>query len=210
MSEKDELRHYHVGKTGGGYLRDVYQYNQFDVNIKHKYTRPFDTYTMKLILVLRDPVDRFVSCVNWLYTRQEIHDSDYTFKKYQIRPEEQVAINKKYSHINEIVNDLYESWIYVKHVYDTCYYRMLHEDIECITRENIFCLLDFNNLTNDMVGKLKLKLPVKSRRSHVSEKLYHVEELSDNSLDILHDFYRKDYEIINRLQSLSEEHIINI
>jgi hypothetical protein len=210
MSKEYKLRHYHVGKTGGGYLRDVFRSNQFKIHSSHNYSRPFDARVMKIILVIRDPIDRFISCVNWLYTRQKMHAKDSTINKYKIKTIEREALNNKYSDLNEIVSDIYSSWRTVSHVYNTCYYKMLHKDIECITSENLFCLLDFNNLTNDVVNKLKLKPPVKSRRSHVSEKLYHVEELSDNSLDILHDFYRKDYKIINRLQSLSEEQIINI
>ena len=210
MSKEYKLRHYHVGKTGGGYLRDVYRSNRFKIHSSHNYSKPFDAHVMKIILVVRDPIDRFVSCVNWLYTRQKMHAEDSTINKYKIKSKERKALNNTYSDLNEIVSDIYGPWRTVSHVYNTCYYKMFYKDIEGLTRKNIFCLLDFNNLKNDVINKLKLKLPVKSKRSHVSEKLYHVEELSDNSLDILHDFYRRDYEIINRIQSLSGEHIINI
>lgn len=200
MIDWENTKFVHVGKTGGGFLKHVFSHNGIKLGEQFGHFNISRGTGNSIITIIRDPVCRFLSCLNWLYTRP-----------FRMLNDMEVQL------IDEFGFDNIDPWIenidrleHVHHVTSTRYVTMIGHLMPVINKTNIH-LLSTVNLSDDIQKKLQLDIPEKlSCRAHVSVKCFDESQLSRRHVNIIKNFFKTDYDIINRLQQITKESIINI
>jgi hypothetical protein len=192
----------HVGKCGGTSVISTLQEN----NIKHEviHCRPVKCdHTKKYILLLRNPVDRFISSFYWRkYKNKNEKSSEYKFLH-------------KYKCVNDLCNHLYtksgdlnldlHNEIHREHddLDHPAHYAMnikyyIGGCIDNLNSQNIISCICTETLNDDLYRIFKIRC-ITNYKNNAKNKLH----TTNKSRDILKHYLNDDYNIIERLNQMN-------
>jgi len=215
--DEKELIYIHIGKCGGGTLRDALKSSEIikknfnkltDIHIK----KPPIKKKSKYVILIRNPLDRSISAFNYQLKLMNSGVEYYRFKKEH-------KILKKYKSLENIAKKLYindklnlkvaKEFKTIHHLeYDIEYY--LKKLIKFINKKQIFAIFVTDYLNEDIKNKLNIKNNKHTRKNIVAKNK---KFLSNQSKINLKKFLTKEYEIIDKLAKMynfSAKHLASL
>lgn len=208
-SMKSDFIFVHAGKCGGSTIEKLLKNNNIKYEIIHCRTCDFNK-NKKYLILLRNPVERFVSAFYW--------------RKYlveELRPNpEQKKFFKKYKSINDLCEELY---IDKADSFDKILNQETHQDIQkkyhgkshpthlamgldfylnsfigqC-SKEHIVDVICTETLNYDMLKSFNIKNNKKREKDNRKRK----EKISDENRLHLKKYLKKDYEVIDYFHNI--------
>jgi glycosyl transferase family 25 len=190
----DDLKYYfvHIPKNGGMSIQELLKNENLNIEyIGHKYTKT----NKNEIVVLRDPIDRFISAFYYLYKMKD--EFNIPFKKIKTPDKFIEALNDKRNinhkeairiyqedYLNQPIKGyIYGSnWVFAP---QSLYYVNPSFVLRFTHLED-----DFNKCLQDIGHKKRVSLPKKNTSIHKDTYL------SDKSIAFLKEHYRKDFELL--------------
>uniref|UniRef100_A0A6C0DY68 Sulfotransferase domain-containing protein n=1 Tax=viral metagenome TaxID=1070528 RepID=A0A6C0DY68_9ZZZZ len=187
----------HIGKCAGSVVCNTLKKNNIEFTQIHVQKAKFKE-NKKYVILLRNPVSRFISAFNWRYKLVLI---DKTQKKRFYK--EKNAL-EKYNNANNLAENIEnydddEGEEYIHHIYEDINYYLSDFLRECksenilgvITQENLFD--DFRKIFNIDIDEI-----VESRKNNSSMS----KDISDTGSKLLKKYLWRDYECIEKLYKM--------
>lgn len=191
----------HIGKCGGGTVRKELKKNNIEFEVVHC-SKPKILENYKYIILIRDPINRFISAFNWKMFRR----LDQGHK--ECKNSDEIEGFKYWKNINNLAEKMYNSKGNIRKsaskLIDSCNH--LQKDINFYLDD----LLNHCNKNNCKVIRyeyfkedISKVLGIHSVESnvHVYNK-YYSKYLSRKGLKNLKKFLKKDYDCFNKLRDL--------
>ena len=189
----------HIGKCGGSTVREELRRNNIKFIEKHLTKVKFRK-DKKYIIVIRNPIARFVSAFNWRYklvVEDGIQENKYPGEK---------KLLEKYKTANNLAESIYASdtkpvldfkkeEFYIHHITEDIDYYIGEFLSEC-RRENIIAVLVTETLNDDMQLHFDIEIT-----SHIKENKqdYLLSELAIRNLTR---YFEKDFKCIDTLNKM--------
>ncbi|RSK40703.1 sulfotransferase family 2 domain-containing protein [Mangrovimonas spongiae] len=189
----------HIGKCGGSSV--IEELNKRDLKFFEKHVGEV-TYrrNKKYIIVIRNPISRFVSAFNWRY---KLVVEDGTQKDLYLGEKE---LLEKYSDINNLAENIYdeEGNLVLDFKNDEFYIHHLKEDIDFYLadflkkckKKQIVAVLATETLSEDL--KTHFNITLKSHLKKNKKKT----DLSNLAVNNLIQYLEKDYDCIEKLNNM--------
>ena len=192
----DNLVFIHIGKCGGDTVRkELKSYNiKFSsIHIKKCKYKPNKNY----IIVIRNPINRFISAFNWRYYL--VCDS----KKQENRFKNEKNILSKYQNVNNLCSDLKinqnifngkkSSDNYIHHLKEDIFF-YLKNFIDKCPKEQILGVICTETIKNDMKNIFNIDI-----LNHKNNNKKYSKVITDENYQILKNYLKNDYLIIDKL-----------
>ena len=203
----------HIGKCGGGSLRQELKNKDFKACHCHC-KKPMIEEKFKYIILIRDPINRFISAFNWKLFRctTKVGANLEEFKKKKIYNINEIEGYKYWNDINNFAENLYDKNGNINDMalkliensnhlhFDINYY--LEEILPFFNRNN--CDIIRYEYYHDDVNKV-FNIESISSKSHFYTKPYN-KYISDKGIQNLRKFLEKDYNCFHKLR---KKNIIN-
>lgn len=192
FKQNDKYYFVHIPKNGGMSIQELLKNKNLNIEyIGHKYTKT----NKNEIVVLRDPIDRFISAFYYLYKMKD--EFNIPFKKIKTPNKFIEALNDKHNinhkeairiyqedYLNQpIKGHIYGSnWVFAP---QSLYYVNPSFVLRFTHLED-----DFNKCLQDIGHKKRVSLPKKNTSIHKDTYL------SEKSIAFLKEHYRKDFELL--------------
>ena len=186
----------HIGKCGGSTVCKELEKN----NIKHKeihIVKPIYEPNKKYIIVIRNPIKRFISAFNWRY--HLVNNN----KLERIRFKKETEIINKYKNVDNLCIDLennpniFNGWResnnYIHHLKEDINFYLNKFVHEC-PKYQIAGVICTETLNNDMKHYFDIDVI-----NHEKKNSIYSRNISDKSYKILKEYLKKDYLIINQM-----------
>jgi len=194
----------HIGKCAGTSVHRIFKKLDYKIIYKHVQRVNFNP-NKKYIIVIRNPISRFISAFNWRF------HNVFTTKLQKNRFGRETKILETYKTVNELAEDIYNSdgslkidlskrKNYIHHIYEDINY-YIGKFLESCDPKNIYGVI----VTETMNSDLKLLFNIDR------EKILHEHELKNESYDKtlsdlgysnLKKYLHKDYECIEKLYNM--------
>ncbi len=190
----------HIGKCGGSTVRSELAKGGFKYVKKHVQRIDFDQHK-KYIIVIRNPIERFVSAFNWRYK---------LVVSEQIQPdrfEGEKILLEKYKTANNLAENIYNQTgeqhldfrkpeNYIHHITEDIDFHIGKFLSQC-KRENIIAVLATETLKKDLKNHFDIELESHYRKNKIKT------DLSNMAVNNLVNYLRKDFACIERLNDLN-------
>lgn len=192
----------HIGKCGGSsvqeaFIREKYAYiEKHVVQVKFKKRKEY-------IIVIRNPISRFVSAFNWRYklvVEDGVQASRFEGEKALL---EQFGTANRlaesiYDASGELKTDLQKDEFYIHHIKEDIHYHLGGFLKKC-KKENILAVLATETLEEDMQRHFNMDLGYHLKKNKKEGGNY----LSELAIANLKRFFEKDYMCIEQLNELN-------
>ena len=190
----------HIGKCGGSSVIEELKNKNIDFFEKHVDAFKFRK-KKKYIIIIRNPISRFVSAYNWRYklvvedgVQKDMYKGESDFlKKYDSANNLAESI---YNENNELVLDFSKDEFYIHHIKEDINF-YIGELLEKCKKENILAVLATETLNDDL--KRHFDIELKSHLKKNSKKTH----LSTLAVKNLVKYFEKDYNCIEKLNNMS-------
>jgi len=180
----------HIGKCGGSTVTHILSKN----NINHEYvhiTKPIFDEKCKYLIVIRNPIDRFISAFNWRYKLVVLDKT----QENRFVSEKDTLI--KYGCVNNLAEniaffDINET--YIHHIYEDINF-YLHDFLGKCKKENIIGVVTQEDLNYD----IKQIFNISNDNVHIFDNNKSDKYISNIGYNLLKQYLYKDYECINKL-----------
>jgi hypothetical protein len=187
----------HIGKCAGSVVCNTLKKNNIEFTQIHVQKAKFKE-NKKYVILLRNPVSRFISAFNWRYKLVLI---DKTQKKRFYK--EKNAL-EKYNNANNLAENIEnydddEGEEYIHHIYEDINYYLSDFLRECKS-ENILGVITQENLFDDFrkIFNIEIDEIVKSRKNKSGMS----KDISDTGYKLLKKYLWRDYECIEKLYEM--------
>lgn len=188
----------HVGKCGGSTVNSELKENGFTFIEKHVCKVKFDS-KKKYIIVIRNPISRFISAFNWRY-KLVVKDGS---QRNRFKGEYEIL--KKFNNVNTLAENLFDEKG-IRFDFNENYIHHLKEDInyyigdflKACNSENIRFVISTETLNQDMDECFGIKVN-KHEKKNKSEYF-----LSEKAILNLRKFLVEDYNCINKLYEMGK------
>ena len=203
----------HVGKCGGATIRTTLHNN----NSKYYSIKFYSIHTeviklkknTKYVILLRNPVSRFISAFNWRY-KLVILD-----KTQEDRFPNEKNVLEKYKNVNNLAENIEKydddyAEEYIHHIYEDINY-YLSDFLQDCKKEDILGVITQENLDKDFKKIFKIDIENNLRVNEGDPSLS--KKISYSGYKLLKKYLWKDYECINKLYKmgcLSEKQYNNL
>ena len=185
------LKLIHIGKCGGTTVDSILAQN----NIRHEnihVKKPVFNSNDKYLIIIRNPIDRFISAFNWRYklsVLDKIQGNRFLNEKNTLT---------KYNCVNNFAENIAnfdENKTYIHHIHENINF-YLYDFLKICKKENIIGIVTQENLEYDMkqIFNISSDNIHKNKNKTVTDKY-----LSKIGYDLLKQHLRKDYECIHKL-----------
>jgi len=187
----------HIGKCAGSVVCNTLRKNKIEFNQIHIQKAKFKE-NKKYVILLRNPISRFISAFNWRY---ELVLIDKTQKNRFFK--EKNAL-EKYNNVNNLAENIEnydDDWgeEYIHHIYqDINYY--LSDFLRDCKSENILGVITQENLYDDFkrIFNIDIDENVESRKNKSGMS----KDISDTGYKLLKKYLWRDYECIEKLYKM--------
>lgn len=181
----------HVGKCGGLTLISLLEKHKIPHSHVH-IKKPVFNSADKYIILLRNPIDRFISAFNWRY-KLVVFD-----KSQENRFPGEKKILAKYTTVNSLAENIADFDIqktYIHHIRENIDFYLSDFLTKC-QKENILGVVTQENLNNDIHSIFNIR----NDSIHINKNTKIADKyLSDTGYDSLKKYLQKDYECIDTL-----------
>ena len=183
----------HIGKCGGSTVRKELEENQINCLVLHTANVPFyKSPEIKYIIVIRNPVERFISAYFWRYYLVCVK------KEQATRFIGEKEFLEKHNTIELLIDKIKNE----PTVFDTNYVHHIHENIhfylenfiDICPNDKIIGVMLQETLDNDMDRMFNIK--VKSRQNNNSENK---QQINYETRSIIKSHLKKDYLMIEKM-----------
>ncbi len=208
----------HIGKCGGGSLKKELRLKNKEFEGCHC-NKPIIKEKFKYIILIRDPINRFISAFNWKMFRCTTKEG-YDFEDLKIQDNiNEIEGYKYWKDINNFAENLYDKNGNINDMalkliensnhlhFDINYY--LEEILPFLNRNN--CDIIRYEYYHDDINKV-FNIESISSKSHVYTKPYN-KYISDKGIQNLRKFLEKDYNCFHKLRGkniINKEYYQNI
>jgi hypothetical protein len=185
----------HIGKCAGSVVCNTLKKNNIEFNQIHVQKAKFKE-NKKYVILLRNPITRFISAFNWRY---ELVLIDKT-QKNRFYKEKNVL--KKYNNANNLAENIENYDVgeeYIHHIYEDINYYLSDFLKECKS-ENILGVITQENLYDDFkrIFNIDIDENVESRKNKSGMS----KDISDTGYKLLKNYLWRDYECIEKLYKM--------
>jgi hypothetical protein len=184
----------HIGKCGGSTVMNVLKKNKIESKEIHIVEPQFNN-KHKYLIVIRNPIDRFISAFNWRYKLVVID------KKQEKRFLDEKNTLTKYNCVNTLAENILDFDVkktYIHHIYENIDFYLSNFLKKC-KKENIIGVVTQENLEYDINQIFKISV----NNIHIFKNNTKTDKyLSNKGYDLLKKYLYKDYECIDKLFSL--------
>lgn len=192
----------HIGKCGGSTVRSELINNEFKFSERHIRKIRFQK-NKKYVIVIRNPISRFVSAFNWRYKlvvkdgnqRNRFKGEFATLKKYKTcnnlaeniynsKGELQIDLSKKHYYIHHIKEDIN---FYIGDFLDKC------------KKENIIAVIATETLNEDMLNYFSIEVQKHEKKNKKDSE----DNLSNLATTNLKKYLIKDYRCIQKIYDMN-------
>ena len=190
----------HIGKCGGNTLNTTLKNLKYKFKKKHIQPINFNP-NRKYIIVIRNPISRFISAFNWrMYNVCDTRTQEDRFKG-------EASLLKKFKTVNALAESLYDSdgtlrinlsekHFYIHHIYEDINF-YIGNFLNICNPENIYGVILTETITND----LKRLFNVDTIPHMLKNKQYD-KKLSELGYSNLKKYLHKDYSCIDKMYSM--------
>jgi hypothetical protein len=193
MNKYNNIVLIHIGKCGGSTISEVLNNHHIPHSEVHIHSCKFDS-TRKYLIVIRNPIQRFISAFNWRY---KLVVDDKT-QSNRFRGEKETL--EKYGTVNNLAEniDIFDvSKTYIHHIKEDIHH-YLGDFLKDCKKENILGVITTETLDSDCLELFGAHNKIRAR---ANEKNY-TKTLSPLGYDKLKKYLHKDYECITKLFEL--------
>lgn len=183
----------HIGKCGGSSVEYIFEKNNIKIKEKIHVEKPVYDNKCKYIILLRNPVKRFISAFNW---RRKLVVDD---KSQEFRFENEKTLLEKYKNINNLsqrISEFSSENGYIHHINENIDFYLTDFLNEC-EKENIIAVMTTETLNKDLKNFFNIDLD----ETHLKKNKKN-EKLSDLEYSNLKQYLKKDYACIDKLYEL--------
>uniref|UniRef100_A0A6C0EW27 Sulfotransferase domain-containing protein n=1 Tax=viral metagenome TaxID=1070528 RepID=A0A6C0EW27_9ZZZZ len=181
----------YIGKCGGATTKQILNIN----NIEHQevhLTKPVFNENYKYVIIIRNPIDRFISAFNWRY---KLVVSDKTQENRFIGEKDTLI---KYDNVNNLAENITRFDInksYIHHIYEDINF-YLDDFLGKCKKGNIIGIVTQEDLEHDIehIFNICVKNIHKNKNNTIIDKY-----ISNTGYDLLKHYLYKDYECIDKL-----------
>jgi len=187
----DKFTLIHIGKCGGSTLEQHFQTNNIPFEKIH-ITKPLYNARAKYIILIRNPIQRFISAFNW---RCKLVVEDETQKNRFMGERQVLAYYKTANNLAENIMDFNINETYIHHIKEDIHY-YLEDILSKCKKENIVCLITTENLDKDMKQHFGFENTIHEKKNPMDKNI------SELAYKNLKQYLHKDYECIDALYKL--------
>lgn len=186
----------HIGKCGGTTVTTELDNHDIPYNLIHMTKFEYNPNT-KYLIIIRNPIQRFISAINWRYRLVCIT------REQKGRFNNEYNLLKKYKSIDHICEDIQNDPDIFSSDPESCkYIHQLKEDIhfylrnfinEC-SQEQILGVICTETLKQDMKQIFDIDITKHEKKNNTLNK-----KISNTSKEILQSYLQKDYDIVDKM-----------
>jgi hypothetical protein len=180
----------HIGKCGGTTLTHILKTNKIDHQIIHV-KKPIFNDNYKYLIIIRNPIDRFISAFNWRYKLVVL---DKTQENRFVGEKDTLIKYKSANNLAEHIDDFYINKPYIHHISEDINFYLNDFLIKC-KKENILGVVTQEYLDDD----IKQILNICSDNMHQNNNPSSDKYISNLGYDLLKQYLHNDYKCINKL-----------
>lgn len=183
----------HIGKCGGSSVEYIFEKNNIEINKKIHVEKPIYNNKCKYIILLRNPVKRFISAFNW---RRKLVVDD---KSQEFRFENEKALLEKYKNINNLsqrISEFSSENGYIHHINENIDFYLTDFLNKC-EKENIIAVMTTETLNEDLKHFFNIDLDGTHLKKNKRD-----EKLSNLEYSSLKQYLKNDYACIDKLYEL--------
>ena len=180
----------HIGKCGGSSVSTIL--NKHNIQ-RHKIhvAKPNFHSNRKYVIVIRNPIQRFISAFNWRYklvVLEKSQENKFAGEK---------ALLTKYASVNNLAENISEFNIhknYIHHIKEDIFFH-IGKFLEKCTKENILGIITTENLLEEVNQLFGLQENIHAKNNTTVKDKY----ISDVGYKNLKNYLKKDYDCIDKL-----------
>lgn len=183
----------HIGKCAGSTVEHMFEKNNIKIKEKIHVEKPVYDNKYKYVILLRNPIKRFISAFNW---RRKLVIDD---KSQEFRFENEKTLLEKYKNINNLsqrISEFSSENGYIHHINENIDFYLTDFLNEC-EKENIIAVMTTETLNKDLKHFFNIDLD----ETHINKNKKN-EKLSDLEYSNLKQYLKKDYACIDKLYEL--------
>jgi hypothetical protein len=183
----------HIGKCGGSTVSCLLKNNNINFNGFHMKAPVFDN-NNKYVIIIRNPIKRFISAFNWRYKLVVIDKS----QKNRFVDENKTL--KYYNSVNKLakeINDFDKNKTYIHHINEDINF-YLYDFLKKCKKDNIIGVITTENINDDIKKVFGIDNNLHERKNNTNL----CSKLSNLEYENLKKYLHKDYECINKLYEL--------
>ena len=193
---KGNIHLIHIGKCGGSSVRSELIKKNFNFTCFHSQKVKYDK-NANYIIVIRNPIQRFISAFNWRCNLVCLEKSQKT------RFNNEYNLLNKYKNIDTLCRDLkdnpnifngdFNSNNYIHHLKEDIHFH-LEDIIDKCSKSQIVCVV----LTETIKEDLKTYFGIESSIHEKNNCKFH-KKITDENYKILKNYLKKDYEVVEKM-----------
>ncbi len=191
----------HIGKCGGSTIREEFKIHGIKFIEKHLTPVKFNP-SFEYIIVIRNPIARFISAFNWRY---KLVVEDQT-QKNRFKGEKQLL--EQFKNANDLAEALYndqgipaidfqQKEFYIHHLKEDIYY-YLGQFLSVCNPDQIKAVIATETLKEDLNDYFNINATIHEKDNGRSDDEY----LSERAYQNLRKYFVKDYNTINQLYKM--------
>ena len=189
----------HIGKCGGSTVREELNKKGVKYIEKHITSVKFQS-NKKYIIVIRNPISRFVSAFNWRYklvVKDKVQETRFEGEKMLLEKYETAnnLAENIYNPEGEIILNFRNPEIYIHHITEDIDFYIGNFLNECKS-ENIIAVLATETLKKDFKNNFEIEL-----ESHLKKNTQKT-QLSNSTIKNLVRYLKNDFECIDKLNDM--------
>ena len=186
----------HIGKCGGSTVSNTLQINNIKYTGIHISKVEYNK-DKKYVIVIRNPVQRFISAFNWRYYLVcDIEKQKNRFKNEKEKLEKYKNIDnlcEELKHDKNIFNGNKKSGNYIHHLKEDIFY-YLENFIDKCPKKQILGVICTETLKTDVKNIFDIDV-----KKHKKNNKNYSKNITDKNYKILKSYLKKDYEIIDKM-----------
>jgi hypothetical protein len=183
----------HIGKCAGSTVEYIFEKNNIKIKEKIHVEKPIYDNKYKYVILLRNPIKRFISAFNW---RRKLVLDD---KSQEFRFENEKTLLEKYKNVNNLsqhISEFSSENGYIHHINENIDFYLTDFLNEC-EKENIIAVMTTETLNKDLKHFFNIDLD----ETHLKKNKKN-ENLSNLEYSNLKQYLKKDYACIDKLYEL--------
>ena len=178
----------HIGKCGGSTVSTVLSNNKIKYKLYHVESVTCNP-TLKYVIVIRNPIERFISAFNWRYKLVVLDKT----QEHRFKGEKEIL--EKYKTANNLAEHIFELDTYIHHIKEDIHF-YLGEFLKKCKKEHIQGVITTPYMNKDIEQVFGITNRFHEKKNKIPSMLS--EQAYENITRYLH----RDYECIDRLHEL--------